>query len=56
MSSFRRQWLWPIILSLSTLLGLLAGLIGEGGIWWALCWLTLALPLVMIACHLTATR
>jgi hypothetical protein len=48
MSAFRRQWLWPIALAASSVFGLLAALIGEGGIWWALCWLTLTLPLLTI--------
>ncbi|MFL9499056.1 hypothetical protein ACJMQP_03260 [Rhodopseudomonas palustris] len=52
MSALRRQWLWPIVLALSTLFGLLAALIGEGGIWRALCWVALALPLGTIVLHL----
>lgn len=34
----------PALLALVTLLGLLAALIGEGGIWWLLSWATLAVP------------
>lgn len=49
MSSFRRQWLWPIVLAVVTVFGLLAALIGEGGVWWALSWLALAVPLLVIA-------
>jgi hypothetical protein len=49
MSSFRRQWLWPIMLGVVTIFGLLAALIGESGIWWALSWLMLAVPLVVMA-------
>jgi hypothetical protein len=57
MSAFRRQWLWPFVLAASSVFGLLAALIGEGGIWWALCWLTLALPLLTIlGCVATRRR
>lgn len=56
MSAFRRQWLWPILLSLSTLFGLLAALIGERGIWWWLCWLTLVLPLAVMMHHVVLMR
>jgi hypothetical protein len=49
MSAFRRQWLWPILLGVATVFGLLAALIGEGGIWWALSWLMLAVPLLVMA-------
>lgn len=56
MSAFRRQWLWPIVLAASSVFGLLAALIGEGGIWWALCWLTLALPLLTILSCVASRR
>ncbi|UYO43148.1 hypothetical protein KQX63_17405 [Rhodopseudomonas palustris] len=56
MSALRRQWLWPIVLALSTVFGLLAALIGEGGIWRSLCWIALALPLGTIVLHLTRVR
>ncbi|WP_398474806.1 hypothetical protein [Tardiphaga sp.] len=49
MSSFMRQWLWPIVLAMVTVFGLLAALVGEGGTWWALSWLLLAVPLLVIA-------
>ncbi|NEW91379.1 hypothetical protein [Rhodopseudomonas sp. BR0M22] len=49
MSAFRRQWLWPVALAASTVFGLLTALIGEGGLWWLLCWVALATPLVTIA-------
>ncbi|MGX7741095.1 hypothetical protein [Rhodopseudomonas parapalustris] len=49
MSALRRQWLWPLALAASTVFGLLSALIGEGGLWWLLCWGALALPLVTIA-------
>ena len=49
MSALRRQWLWRVALAASTGFGLLAALIGEGGLWWLLCWGALALPLATIA-------
>ncbi|WBU28589.1 hypothetical protein OOZ54_18225 [Rhodopseudomonas palustris] len=48
MSALRRQWLWPIVLAAATVFGLLAALIGEGGVWQALSWGALAVPLVTI--------
>jgi hypothetical protein len=56
MSSFTRQWLWPIVLAMVTVFGLLAALVGEGGIWWALSWLLLAVPLLVVVYYLTAAR
>lgn len=56
MSALRRQWLWPIVLALSTVFGLLAALIGEGGIWRCLSWIALALPLGTIVLHLARVR
>lgn len=49
MSASRPQWRWPIALAIATVFGLLAALIGEGGVWWALCWIALASPLATIA-------
>ncbi|MFT3976159.1 MAG: hypothetical protein QM688_03455 [Sphingomonas bacterium] len=46
-----RQWRWPIGLAALTIFGLLSALIGEGGVWWLLSWVALAMPLVMIAWH-----
>ena len=37
-------WAIPALLALVTLFGLLAALVGEGGIWWPLSWVTLAVP------------
>ncbi|OYU90055.1 MAG: hypothetical protein CFE29_13665 [Bradyrhizobiaceae bacterium PARB1] len=56
MSSFRRQWLWPIALAVATIAGLVAALIGESGLWWALSWLMLAVPLAVMAYCLTAAK
>ena len=46
MMSGRTLWTIPALLALVTLFGLLAALIGEGGIWWALSWATLVVPCV----------
>jgi hypothetical protein len=46
MTSRRTLWMIPALLALVTLLGLLAALIGEGGIWWPLSWATLTVPCV----------
>lgn len=46
MTADRALWTIPALLALVTLFGLLAALIGEGGIWWALSWATLAIPCV----------
>jgi hypothetical protein len=46
MTSGRTPWTIPALLALVTLFGLLAALIGEGGIWWALSWAALAFPSV----------
>ncbi|QUS41625.1 hypothetical protein RPMA_24310 [Tardiphaga alba] len=56
MSSFRRQWLWPILLAVATVFGLLVALVGEGGIWWALSWLMLSVPLLVMAYHASTSR
>jgi hypothetical protein len=44
-------WRVPAALALLSLFGLLAALLGEGGVWWLLAWSALAVPLaVIIAC------
>lgn len=44
-----RLWLWPVIVALLSILGLIAGLVSEGlGDW--LSWAALAVP-VVIGCH-----
>jgi len=40
-------WRWPVVLGVVTLFGLIAALLGEGGVWWALSWVALATPLVV---------
>lgn len=48
-----RVWRWPVVLALLTLFGLLSALLGQGGIWWVLSWITLAIPLVLIVYFIT---
>lgn len=43
-----RVWGWPAVLGATTLAGLLAALLGEGGAWWAVSWIALSLPLLAI--------
>lgn len=44
-------WCWPLLLSVVTLFGLLAALLGEGGVWWGLSWVALTIPLAaMVFC------
>jgi len=47
--SFSRIWRWPFALALLTLFGLLSALLGQEGLWWALSWVALAIPLLVIA-------
>jgi hypothetical protein len=42
-----RIWRWPAIIAALTVFGLLAALLGHGGIWWGLSWAALATPLVV---------
>jgi hypothetical protein len=42
-------WRWPLVLAIITCLGLTSALLGEGGIWWGLSWIALAIPLMVIA-------
>lgn len=46
------QWGWPLGLALLTLSGLLSALLGQGGIWWALSWIALVLPLLVALRHI----
>lgn len=41
--SFRQMWGWPIAISVSTLAGLIAGLVGDGG-WDVLAAVALGVP------------
>lgn len=56
MSSFRRQWLWPIVLAVVTIAGVIAALVGESGLWWASSWLMMSVPLVVMAYYLMAAK
>ena len=50
-------WRWPLVLAGLTLFGLLSALLGEGGLWWVLSWIALALPLLVIVfCVTRATN
>lgn len=40
-------WPWPIALGLLTVFGLLSALLGQHGIWLALSWAALSLPLIV---------
>jgi hypothetical protein len=44
----RDIWRLPSAIAATTLFGLLAALLGEGGLWWALSWVALSPPLVVI--------
>jgi hypothetical protein len=47
-SSFRTTWRWPTVLAVTTIFGLLSALLGQGGVWWWLSWITMVLPLAVI--------
>jgi hypothetical protein len=42
----------PALLALATMFGLLAALLGQGGIWHVLAWIVLCIPLAILAWHL----
>lgn len=48
-SARMRIWRWPVAVAALTLFGLLAALLGQGGVWWVLSWIALAAPLLLIA-------
>jgi hypothetical protein len=55
--SFSQIWLWPAVLALLILFGLLSALLGQGGIWWPVSWLTLTIPLaVVVGCALIRSK
>lgn len=41
-------WRWPVVLAVLTVFGLLSALLGQGGVWWVLSWIALAIPLLVI--------
>ncbi|GAB4012592.1 hypothetical protein GCM10028808_29160 [Spirosoma migulaei] len=45
---FGHTWTIPILLGISSLVGLISALVGDGS-WDALSWLTLGIPLLVIA-------
>ena len=55
MKSFWQIWGAPVVLGALTIFGLLAALLGLG-VWHWLSWLSLALPLAVIARHLWCVR
>ena len=46
---FSQIWRWPIVLAVLMAFGLLSALLGQGGVWWVLSWIALAVPLLVIA-------
>jgi hypothetical protein len=42
-------WRWPAGLAALTVFGLLSALLGQGGVWWAMSWAALAIPLIVIS-------
>ena len=44
---FGRVWLWPLLLAIAGLMGLLSALVGDG-IWDALSWITLGAPILVV--------
>ncbi len=51
-STLLNQWGLPLGLALLTLFGLFSALLGQGGIWWALSWIALVLPLLVAFRHI----
>jgi hypothetical protein len=49
-------WRWPALIAALTVFGLLAALLGHGGIWWGVSWISLATPLVAILYFASAGR
>ena len=44
-----RVWRWPSAFAALSVFGLLSALLGQGGIWWVLSWIALAIPIGVIA-------
>ncbi|MFT8897781.1 MAG: hypothetical protein ABF968_12605 [Acetobacter sp.] len=50
-------WPWPIALGLLTIFGLLSALLGQQGVWLALSWAALSIPLIVtVICLIRAWR
>jgi hypothetical protein len=43
--SLHQIWRWPLMLAALVVFGLLSALLDQGGIWWGLSWIALAVPL-----------
>jgi uncharacterized membrane protein YuzA (DUF378 family) len=41
-------WRWPATIAGLVSFGLLAALLGQGGIWWKLSWIALMIPLIVV--------
>ena len=54
--SLLRVWRWPALVAALTLFGLLAALLGHGGIWQILSWAALAIPLLLVLYFALAAR
>jgi hypothetical protein len=48
-AAFTQVWAWPVALAVLGVLGLLSALLGQGGLWWALSWIALATPLIVVS-------
>jgi len=55
MKTFWQIWLLPLVLAVLTVFGLLAALLGVG-VWHWLSWLSLAVPLAIVARQLRCAR
>lgn len=44
---FRRVWLWPLLIGIASAIGLFSALLGDG-MWDALSWATLAIPVAVV--------
>jgi hypothetical protein len=54
--SFARIWRWPLLLAVLICFGLLAALLGGGGLWWPLSWGSLIIPLAIIMLGVARTK
>ena len=45
-----RIWLWPALIAVLTVFGLLAALLGQSSVWSMCSWIALAVPLAVIIC------
>ena len=54
--SLGRIWRWPLLLAGLITFGLLSALLGQGGVWWPLSWIALAIPLGLIVRYSLSSR